>query len=89
MNPDDPRHGTYAGYQAHKKTNQEQPCEPCRIAYNAYQRERRKSDPTALRRSRQSIAAATRALWRLKADHPTEYAALYAEELGKQKAGAR
>lgn len=35
MTPDDPRHGTYAGAKAHKKAD-EQVCEPCRVARNAY-----------------------------------------------------
>lgn len=37
MSPDDPRHGTYAGAQAHKKTGTPI-CDPCREARRAYQR---------------------------------------------------
>lgn len=35
MSPDDERHGTYAGFHAHKKVN-EAPCEPCRAAQRRY-----------------------------------------------------
>lgn len=31
MSPDDSRHGSYAGYMAHRKDS-ERPCEPCRLA---------------------------------------------------------
>lgn len=35
MSPDDPRHGTYAGFQVHAKTDKS-PCEPCRAAQRRY-----------------------------------------------------
>lgn len=44
LTPDDPRHGTYAGAQAHRREHQE-PCEPCRVARAAYYAEKdRKRD---------------------------------------------
>lgn len=41
-NPDDPRHGTYAGARAHKRANHPI-CEPCREARNNHDRARRKA----------------------------------------------
>jgi hypothetical protein len=35
MTPDDPRHGTTAGWSKHRNDH-EKPCDPCRIAWNAY-----------------------------------------------------
>lgn len=35
MSPDDPRHGTYAGWQAHRKTNHPV-CDPCHTARSRY-----------------------------------------------------
>ena len=40
MSPEDPRHGTPAGYETHKRAG-ERPCDPCRKAKNAAERERR------------------------------------------------
>lgn len=40
----DKRCGTYAGYKAHRDRN-EQLCQPCRDAMNAYRREKWKADP--------------------------------------------
>lgn len=37
-------HGTIAGYAAHR-AHRHQPCEPCRLAWNAYKRDRRRSEP--------------------------------------------
>lgn len=37
MTPDDPRHGTYAGWQAHKG-ERDKPCEPCRVAEFRYRK---------------------------------------------------
>lgn len=42
MNPDDVRHGTDRGYQAHHKAG-EQPCDPCRAAHAADGRTRRRT----------------------------------------------
>lgn len=49
MTPDDPRHGTHAGYKAGCRS-----CEPCKAANAAYQRER-------ARRKREGIPLAGRA----------------------------
>jgi hypothetical protein len=40
MSPDDPRHGTSAGYNAHYKTDLD-PCEPCKAAKARYEKRRR------------------------------------------------
>lgn len=38
MTPDDPRHGTYAGYMAHyREAGVNSVCDPCRLAKNVYQ----------------------------------------------------
>lgn len=81
---DDPRHGTYAGGQQHRKAG-EKPCEPCRLAFNAYHRQHRKDNPEALRRSQEASRASSRAAWALVARHFEEYQALYCVELTKQR----
>lgn len=40
MTPDDPRHGTNAGYMAHMFAKNE-PCRPCKDAHSAYQKQLR------------------------------------------------
>lgn len=39
MTPDDPRHGTNAGYATHRREGSD-PCSPCRVASADYQRQR-------------------------------------------------
>lgn len=41
LTPDDPRHGTTAGFRAHAAVG-ERPCRPCRDAKNAYDRANRR-----------------------------------------------
>lgn len=74
--------GSYAGYQAHRRRGTA-PCDECRKANNLYMAERR-DDPWYARRERRRQAARERALSRLMRMHPTEYAALYDEELAKE-----
>lgn len=40
MHPNDPRHGTYRGFHAHKVAGTE-PCDPCRVAHYRYNKEYR------------------------------------------------
>ena len=70
--PDDPRHGTTAGYRAHSSTDR-QPCDPCREAGTAYSARRvhdarngrvRRTDPTGYRRRVEALQAIG---WSLKA----------------------
>ena len=78
---DDPRCGTYAGAQAHRKAGTPM-CQPCRDAYNAYMREHR-STPDGKRRTREMNKAQSRAVWRLVGRYRDDYDAFYAEELRK------
>ena len=76
----EPEHGTTAAAQRHY-TNGEKPCEPCRQALAAYQREKYHNDAEgravkqALHRARQ------RALTRLARDHEAEYLGHLADEM--------
>ncbi len=79
MNVDDPRHGTYAGYQRHRKDG-EAACGPCRTANAEYNRTHR-SKPVARMKSRKVSKAGGRAAWRLVNAHRDEYDRYYAEEL--------
>lgn len=65
--------GTVAAYVRHKRAGEE-PCDACREAYNAGHVPRAK--------------ARSRALGRLARMFPQQYAALFAEELAKEAAGA-
>lgn len=75
MKRNDPRHGTYAGWQVHRKEGK-RPCKPCQQAQNDYMREYRKTSD----KWRDPIRARERALVRLKEAHPDEYRALYEDE---------
>lgn len=79
MTPDDPRHGTDAGYQRHRKDG-EPACGLCRTARADLMRERRKN-PIERLRARHVSKAGGRATWRLVAEHRDEYERYYAEEL--------
>lgn len=79
MSPTDERHGTYAGRLAHRAAG-EQPCGPCREAYNVYQRSVR-AKPGHAERERQANNASSRAVWRLVELHREEYERIRAEEL--------
>lgn len=81
MSPDDERHGTPRGRKAHKRDG-EKPCEPCRIAYNAYMREHRKGNP----KDRKRTNARARALWKLAALHHDDYQRLYVVEVMRDEA---
>ena len=79
MSPDDPRHGTSAGYQRHRKDG-EAACGPCREAQAEKVRQHRAS-PIGRMKSRRVSKAGNRAAWRLVAAHRDEYDRYYAEEL--------
>lgn len=83
MKADDPRHGTYAGYQRHMKDS-EKPCEGCRKAASDDARERRK-DPAVYAVHRMRSAARSRALTRLAQRHPDEFEDLHVEQLLKAR----
>lgn len=74
-------HGTYSAYQAHYR-NGEKPCEECRVAGNAYARNKRRRETEAERAERiASLNARNRAAWRVVAAHPDEFARYVAEEM--------
>lgn len=83
MRRDDPRHGTSAGYQTHKREGKK-PCKPCRDAYAAWMKEYRSRNQNW----RSGNAARTRAYTRLAERYRTEWHALYIEERMKQRGGA-
>lgn len=75
MKRTDPRHGTYAGYQAHRREGK-QACRACRLANNEYMANHRKASDGWREQSR----ARSRALWRLADLHPEEFRRLYVTE---------
>lgn len=77
MSPDDPRHGTRRGYQAHRKDG-ENACGPCRAAHSEYQRKYDKANPEPHRRR---VNARSRALEQLARIHRSEFQKLYRAEL--------
>ena len=71
MKPDDPRHGTYAGAQAHTKDS-EPVCRPCREAATAYIRDWRKANGDAVARTYEDQKNRQKALRILAQRHPAE-----------------
>lgn len=80
MKADDPRHGTYAGYQRHRLEG-EVACAPCRDAIRDYMRMVRSERKDVASWERASNRARSKALWRLAKLHRDEYDRLYADEL--------
>lgn len=77
--------GTIAGYGRHVRRG-EKPCEKCRAAMNAYNRERRhrwESNPATKAADRLRRKARARALAALAKRHPQEFAALQRIEIGR------
>lgn len=75
MKRDDPRHGTRAGWVAHRREGKK-PCRPCLDANAAYTREYRSKTSTW----REQQRARDRAKQRLIERHRDEFQALYVEE---------
>jgi hypothetical protein len=75
-------HGTNRGYDRHHAAG-ERPCDPCRLAHNAYIREWRatRRSPDAAKARNRYESARLRALTRLSKAHPEEYAELLRGEL--------
>jgi hypothetical protein len=71
--------GTDAGYQRHLRHG-EQPCEPCKAATTAKQREFRRNNPDAYQREKDRNAARGRALERLADEYPERFGVLLDEE---------
>jgi hypothetical protein len=73
--------GTHRGYRSHRR-RAERPCDPCRLAYNAYRQRLRAAGPESARQQRRDYQAAyNRALARLRAEHLGRFAQLLNEEL--------
>lgn len=86
MSPDDERHGTYAGYQQHRRAG-ERACDPCMAASREYTRQHRANrDPQKSAREAARSKARQRALWRLTALHPEEFNRLTVEEMQAEPA---
>jgi hypothetical protein len=83
----DQEHGTYAAYQTHLRFKTE-PCHACRKARNRYMAEYRARRPETLAIDVATAAARLRALKRLAKLHPTQYRALYRQELEREEARA-
>lgn len=77
---DDPRHGTYAGYQAHLSQGFAA-CGACLKAANSYMREYRAKGGEPVERQQRRRQARQRALTRLAAIYPDVLEALIDEEL--------
>lgn len=76
MKRDDPRHGTKAGYETHKREGR-RPCRACKVAHNAYIRQYR-SRTTEWRYQQK---ARRRALNKLARLYRSEFRRLYEAEL--------
>src|SRR5690348_1370417 len=75
------KRGTVAGWHRHKR-QLEQPCDPCREAYNAYHRQRRADDKSRIPHRLYSRAK-NRAQRELARRHATEFEALFRVELAR------
>jgi hypothetical protein len=73
-------HGTYKGYQLHKKRGIE-PCDTCRTANAAHMANYRTARPDIADLHQDRAKARDRALRRLAAIHPDDMQALYQDEL--------
>jgi hypothetical protein len=73
--------GTRSGYQKHVREDTS-PCTPCRIANREYMRKYRER-PGVMDKELDRNLARSRALWRLAHLHPTQFAILVDEEMGR------
>jgi hypothetical protein len=75
--------GTARGRGRHQKAG-EKPCDPCAVAWNAYQQAWRQRDPETAEKHRAMVtacvAARSRALTRLGREYRERYRELYREE---------
>lgn len=78
--PEEIPHGTYAGYQRHKKRGV-RPCEACLAANRDYTANLRANSPELRENDALMNKIRSRALWRLKDRHQREFRVLVAEEL--------
>jgi hypothetical protein len=78
------KHGTYAGWNAHKRRGIPM-CQPCRDAAAAYKKRWLDAAKGRREKDREFTKAQSRALWRLAAIHPREFRALVADELRAAK----
>jgi hypothetical protein len=78
----EPAHGSYAGYQWHRRNN-EDPCLECRLANRSHQARWRAENPDKHTRQQRVQAARRRALNKLAKLHPHDMLDLYQDELRK------
>lgn len=76
-------HGTYGGYQRHKR-RRETACIECTEANRQYQAGVRASKPETIRRATRQAKVRNRALARLQEAHPAEYERLLTDEWTKE-----
>jgi hypothetical protein len=72
---DESQHGTYAGFQSHKREGS-RPCDLCMHARNIYTRQYRASRPVAQSREQRRNNLRSRAKTILAERHPNELAAI-------------
>ena len=77
-------HGTYKGYQAHRRRGAT-PCDECRAANAAYIKERRAENPALMEWQVMNAEARRKALARLAEMHPAQFAALLDQERDNAK----
>lgn len=82
MRRDDSRHGTYAGWNQHKKEGK-RPCRACLNAATEYQKKWRLRNPLGRKRGAKRQAALNRAYRRLGQLYPEKLQELLNEELGR------
>jgi hypothetical protein len=78
---DDPRHGSYAGSQAHRRQGIPL-CTACKAAESDYMAAYRKR-PGKRRAENVRNAARSRALWLLADKYPDEFERLYVQEVSR------
>ena len=83
------KHGTYAGWNWHRRTGNLPVCLDCREAARQYKARRRANVPESYRTEKDQNSARSRALFRLKRAHEDEFQALYEEEIAKSIKGLR
>jgi len=79
----EPEHGSYAGYQWHRK-NGEPPCDECVLANSSYQTAWRRNNPDKHAAQQRTQYARIRALRKLAKLHPEDMRQLYQQELKHQ-----
>jgi hypothetical protein len=83
-----PSCGEAAGYLQHSRIG-EKPCDACREARRLYMAAYRARKAPGAVHAAMANRAASRAVWRLRHMHPTEYDLLFADEMRVESLAAR